>query len=254
MNVQALSSVTMTGRPVFYGAVDPRARIIATLAFAATVAFLNHLPPIGLALAIAVAAALASGLALRPVLRRLLALEGFMLVLLIVLPFSVPGQAVMRFGPLVMSVEGLALAVAIALKANAIVIAILSQLGTLEPVHLGHGLAHLGVPRKLVALLLLTVRYIAVFQDEYGRLRRAMRARGFQVTSSRHSWRSLGWLVGMLLVRSNDRGNRVLQAMKCRGFTGRFPILDNLRFAAQDGNYLAVAAALICLIVIVELI
>lgn len=252
MNVQALSSAEFAGRRAFCGAIDPRARIIATLAFAATVAFLDHLIPIGLALAIALAAALVSGLALAPALRRLLALEGFMLVLLALLPFSVPGRAVMTLGPLAMSVEGLTLALAIALKANAIVIAILSQLGTLEPVHLGHGLAHLGVPRKLVALLLLTVRYIAVFQDEYGRLRRAMRARGFQATSSRHSWRSLGWLVGMLLVRSNDRGNRVLQAMKCRGFSGRFPMLDNLHFAAQDGIYLAIAAALTSLVLIVE--
>jgi cobalt/nickel transport system permease protein len=252
MNVRALSSVEISSCRTLCGAIDPRARIIAILGFATVVASLDHLVPIVLALSIALSASLASSLALPTVLRRLVVLEGFMLVLLVVLPFSVPGQAVITLGPLAMSNEGLVLAAAITLKANAIVIAILSQLGTLEPVHLGHGLMHLGVPRKLVALLLLTVRYIAVFQDEYGRLRRAMQARGFQTTSSRHSWRSLGWLVGMLLVRSNDRGNRVLKAMKCRGFSGRFPMLDSLHFEAQDGIYLAAAAALISLVLIVE--
>ncbi len=225
-------------------AVDPRARILGTAGFAVAVASLEGFVPVLAALAAAILAALASGLAWRTLARRLLMLEGFMVVLLVMLPFTVPGRPLLGIGPLTVGLDGLLLAAVIALKANAVVIAILSQLGTLEPARLGHGLARLGAPRKLVALLLLTARYVAVFEDEYRRLRRAMRARGFRATSSRHTWRSLGWLVGMLLVRSNDRGHRVLQAMKCRGFTGRFPVMGDLRFGLVDALYLGLAVVL----------
>lgn len=248
MSINALSDGAGGRLPCFVGEVDPRARIVATMAFAVTVASLGDTGSVIAAFLFALAVAPFSGLALRMMARRLVMLEGFMILLLVMLPFSVPGEPLMTVGPLVLSQQGLMMAVIIALKANAVVIAILAQLGTLDPVRFGHGLAHLGVPRKLVALLLLTVRYVAVFEDEYKRLRRTMRARGFRASSSVHTWRSLGWLLGMLLVRSNDRGQRVLQAMKCRGYSGRFVIIDDFRFGRRDVLYLLTAAVvLVCL-------
>lgn len=248
MSVRALPTGGAAVFPPLQRDVDPRARILAAAGFAGLVASLEQLGPILAALGLALAAALLSGLGAKQVLRRLVILEGFMVVLLCLLPFTVPGRALVAFGPFALSAEGLALAVAIALKAGAVVIAILSQLGTLEPARLGHGLAHLGVPRKLVAVLLLTARYVSVFEDEYRRLRRAMQARGFEARSSRHTWRSLGWLVGMLLVRSNDRAHRVLQAMKCRGYDGRFHVIAGLRFGRADAVYLGVAVAVLAAI------
>lgn len=241
MSVHALPAGRATFLPALQDGIDPRARILATVAFAVVTVALHDVAPIVAALAVAAGAALLSGLGVRELLRRLVILEGFMVLLLCLLPFTVPGRVLFAVGPFAASAEGLVLAVTIALKAGAVVIAIVSQLGTLEPVRLGHGLALLGVPHKLVALLLLTVRYVSVFEDEYRRLRRAMLVRGFEVRSSRHTWRSFGWLVGMLLVRSNDRAARVLQAMKCRGFNGRFHIIANLTFSPADAVYLALA-------------
>ncbi|MQA66792.1 MAG: cobalt ECF transporter T component CbiQ [Alphaproteobacteria bacterium] len=238
MSVRALPAGRATFLPAFQSDIDPRARILATVAFAVVTASLHDVAPIAAALAVAIGAALLSGLGVVQLARRLVILEGFMVLLLCLLPFTVPGRALLAVGPFAASAEGLSLAVAIALKAGAVVVAILSQLGTLEPARLGHGLARLGVPRKLVAVLLLTVRYVSVFEDEYRRLRRAMQARGFEARSSRHTWRSLGWLLGMLLVRSNDRAARVLQAMKCRGFNGRFHIIADLTFTRADAAYL----------------
>jgi cobalt/nickel transport system permease protein len=238
MSVRALPAGRATFLPAFQRDIDPRARILATVAFAVVTASLHDVAPIAAALAVAIGAALLSGLGVVQLARRLVILEGFMVLLLCLLPFTVPGRTLLAIGPFAASAEGLSLAVAIALKAGAVVVAILSQLGTLEPARLGHGLARLGVPRKLVAVLLLTVRYVSVFEDEYRRLRRAMQARGFEARSSRHTWRSLGWLLGMLLVRSNDRAARVLQAMKCRGFNGRFHIIADLAFTRADAAYL----------------
>ena len=129
--------------------------------------------------------------------------------------------------------ESLRLAAAIALKANAAVLVVASLIGTMDAVTLGHALAHLYVPRRLAQLLLFMVRYFNVLGREYARLRAAMRVRCFRPRMSMHSYRTIGYLVGMLLVRSFDRSERVLAAMKCRGFRGQYYMLDHFAFVAR---------------------
>jgi cobalt/nickel transport system permease protein len=41
----------------------------------------------------------------------------------------------------------------------------------------------------------------------------------------------------MLLVRSLERADRIFAAMRCRGFTGRFPSLVEARWSAADGVF-----------------
>ena len=185
-------------------------------------------------------AAAVGGLDWRPLLRRLLPLEGLMLALLLLLPFTVAGTA-FAIGPLQASHEGLQLALQILLRANAVLVMLLALLGTLEPSTLGHALGRLGVPDKLVHLFLLTVRYVELIHEEYRRLRNAMRARAFVPRSDAHGWRSVGWLIGLLLLRSLERARRVLAAMKCRGFHGRLYLLADYRWGSGD----SVAAALV---------
>ena len=57
-----------------------------------------------------------------------------------------------------------------------------------------------------------------------------------------HTYRTYAYLLGMLFVRASERSARVHQAMKCRGFDGRFHSLD--RFDATAWNP-ALAAAVI---------
>uniref|UniRef100_UPI0025EB1CA7 cobalt ECF transporter T component CbiQ n=1 Tax=uncultured Thiohalocapsa sp. TaxID=768990 RepID=UPI0025EB1CA7 len=178
------------------------------------------------------------GLRGRDALVRLAALEGLMLVLLATLPFTVPGEVLLTLGPLTATREGLAAAALIALRANAVVLALLGLLGGLEPAVLGHALARLGVPRKLVHLLLLTVRQIGLLDAERQRLLRAMRARAFVPRSRRHTWVSYGNLIGMLLVRSLERARRIEAAMRARGFRGRFHLLDSRHWGAADTAWL----------------
>lgn len=213
---------------------DPRLRVLAALGFALVVVSLTRpmalLPALAAALSLALAARVGGG----ALLRRLLALEGLMLALVLTLPFTVPGEALVHWGPLSASREGLTLALTILARATAVALALMALLGTLEPVVLGHALARLGVPPRLVHLFLFTLRHIHGLHGEYARLRQAMRARAFTPRSDRHTWNSLGWLVGMLLVRSLERSRRTLAAMRCRGFQGRLYLLDDLAWSAAD--------------------
>jgi cobalt/nickel transport system permease protein len=241
-----------TAAPGLVDAIDPRVRIVAAAAFALVVVAIGKLPALLAALAAAAALARLARLPAVPTLARLAAVESFLVVVLAFLPFTVPGTPVVSLGPLVATAEGLHRAAEIVLTANAVMLALLALVGTMEPAALGHALARLRVPAKLVHLLLFTIRYVAVLQGEYGRLRQAMKARGFRPRGSLHTWRSIGWLFAMLLVRSFERAERIVEAMKCRGFSGRYPGIDPARFAAGDIRFALALSGLLAALAGIE--
>lgn len=203
---------------------DPRARIIAAAAAVIALSQLTVLPVAALACALAVlVATLASG---GVPWRRLLHVEGFVLMLLVTLPLTVPGTPLAQIGPLTASAEGLARAALLGFKITAAVLVLSLLLAGLDPVRLGGALAALRVPGRLVALFVATARYIDLIGQEAARLRGAMRARGFRPRTDRHTLRSYGNLMGMLLVRALDRAERVEDAMRARGFNGHLPLRD----------------------------
>ncbi|PWR22991.1 cobalt ECF transporter T component CbiQ [Zavarzinia aquatilis] len=231
--------------------MTPRARLLATLILTLAVVALRGLPAQGAALAGAFALALISGQALRPLLHRLAHVEGFMVLLLVMLPFSVPGTPLVTLGPLVLSAEGLARAIGIALKTNAAILIVFALLGTVEPLRLGHAARGLGAPVRLVQLFLFTTRYVELFRDEIRRRREAMRARAFARRTSLHTFRAYGNLAGMVLVRALEKAARVEEAMRCRAFDGRLPAIGieegERGILAGPGLALVVGAALIAL-------
>jgi cobalt/nickel transport system permease protein len=228
--------------------VDPRVRIALGFVFALVAVTLQSLPLLALTLAMAAVLAVMARLPAGQTLRRMLGLDAFMVPILLFLPFTVPGPAIAWVGPFAVTTEGIHQAIQIVLTANTVVLAVLALVGTIEPAVLGHALLGLGVPEKMTRMLLLTVRYIAVLRAEHDRLRLAMRARAFHPTGNTHTWKSYGFLFGMLLVRSFERSERILQAMKCRGFAGRYFVVDAKPPRPADWLFAgAVVAALLVL-------
>ena len=214
--------------------LDPRARIVASVAFSIVVAVGQRPTAAGLGLAISIVLAGTARLPLVPTLKRIAALNVFMTLLVITLPFAVPGASLFTLGPLTYSEEGLLRSAIIAMKSNAIVLCLAALIATIEITDMGHALSHLRVPHKLAHLFLLTGRYIGVLRRECTRLANAMRVRCFRPGLNRHTYRSVGYLVGMLLVKSFDRSERILAAMKCRGFRGRYYLLDHFALGRRD--------------------
>lgn len=242
----------LADRPSPLDRVDPRSRILAAVAFVALVAVANRFSTLGLALAFAAAAGWGTRLRLLGVLRRVWPINVVMLVMIVVLPWTTGDEALVTLGPLVYSREGLLLALVIALKGNAILLALVVLLGTLDTTTLGHALSHLWVPDKLTHLLLFTVRYVDVLHREHLRLAEAMRVRAFRPRMDRHTYQSYGFLAGMLLVRSLDRSERILAAMKCRGFRGHFYLLHHFYFSVRDAYFAAAVLAVLAILAAVQ--
>ena len=230
---------------------DPRLRILVALLWALTVVSLHHSGTLLLAFVAVLFALVRLELLSSALLRRLLPLETLMLLLLMLLPFTLQrGGVWFQFGPLTAYWSGLERALGVTLKANSVVLALFPLVGTLSQAELAGALSRLGTPHKLVLLLQLTLRYIGVLQLEYQRLRQAMMVRAFRLGSDLHSLKTLGWLIGMLLVRSLERSERVLAAMKCRGFDGRLPgIGERLDWRVADTTRALLSALLLAVLV-----
>jgi cobalt/nickel transport system permease protein len=74
-----------------------------------------------------------------------------------------------------------------------------------------------GVPRMFLEIVMLAWRYISVLLEELGTLRTARRARTLSRASTWDEWVGLARSLGMLLIRSLDRAERIHQAMQSRG-------------------------------------
>ena len=169
--------------------------------------------------------------------RRLVHLEGFLILLLLTLPFTLPGDPLFSIGPLVASVEGARRALLLALKVTASVLLLALFFADVEPLRLGNALRALGVPEPLVRIFITATRTLGVIRDEFARLQDAMRARAFTPATNRHSWKSYGNLIGMVLVRGLDRAERVEEAMRLRGYQGRF--LHSSEAAPKPADWMA---------------
>ena len=109
-------------------------------------------------------------------------------------------------------------------------------------VELLRGLRRLGFPKIIVVNLSFLYRYFFVLSDEIMRMRQARDSRSVGSRGIRRELRTLGSMLGTLMVRSFERADAMYQAMLSRGFTGEFRIADAQGFSWRDPAFLAVVA------------
>jgi cobalt/nickel transport system permease protein len=228
------------GRSLVHG-LDPRAKLVACLALSLAAALARgYLAPAAV-LAFGALLVLAAHPPWRLLLGRLLAVNGFIAFLWLVIPVTAPGTALYRLGPFPVTAEGLRLAALITLKSNAVFACVLALVSTSTAPALSRAMTALHVPRKLSFLFLFTYRYLHVIAEEYGRIVTAARLRGFVPATDRRTYRTYAAILAMVLVRSFDRSARVYQAMLLRGFSGSFPVLATPAAGPRDAVFLAAA-------------
>ena len=216
----------------FLARLDPRGKLVLALLFCLLAALGKDVGCAFILLGLGLGLTVCSGLGLARIAKQFAAVNVFVAFVWVFLPFD------LGYGPDGLSLghrpSGETLALLVSLKANAVFFCLLGLLGTSRVNDIFHALAHLRLPQKLVFIFLLFYRYVHVIKLEYLSLRRAMRIRCFTPRSDLHTYRSYGYLVGMLLARSFDRATRVYQAMLLRGFDGTLWTLDHFAWRRRD--------------------
>lgn len=236
----------------FVHKLDPRVKIIVAILYSIVVAVSSNFSALLPALGVSVFLIVLSKLSIRKVFYRLLLVNGMIIFLWVFLPFTYKGEALFTIGPLAGTKEGVLYASQITVKCNAILLTMIALLSTTPIFTLGHAMGQLYFPDKIVHLFLFTYRYIHVIFQEYKRLTNAMRIRGFIPGTNLHTYRSYAYLVGMLLVRSYDRAERIHKAMLCRGFHGRYYTLTQFSIKIGDIIYLSLMLSAILGLVILQ--
>ncbi len=214
--------------------LDPRVKIIYAFLFSVIIALQNELIPALLGLSIGIVLILMSQIKLTTIIKRILVVNEFILLLWLILPVTYPGTKIFEVFGIGISFQGIQFTTLLTIKTNAIMLILVSLLATSSIFAIVHGLIHLRIPEKLVFLFFLIYRYAHILFDEYERIIRAMKARGFRLKTSIQTYRAIAYLLGCLLIKSYNRAENLYRAMLCRGFAGKFWILDHFKISRVD--------------------
>ncbi len=238
--------------------LDPRLKVIGTVAFIALTAALPAPAWKSLGLLALVAGAVhgAARLPFRLLWARVAPAMPFIALAALSVPFVRAGHTLWaaHWGPITLQVtrEGLeALGTILAKGWLSIWMSVLLVASTPLPA-LQQALDALGMPTLLSSTIGLMLRYLFVLGEEALRLQAAREARS--VGPGRNIlWRArvLGGMVGSLWVRSLERAERIYAAMTARGYDGRLRALGRFTWSKADtqaallwGAMLSLAAAL----------
>ncbi|MBW2432076.1 MAG: cobalt ECF transporter T component CbiQ [Deltaproteobacteria bacterium] len=232
--------------------LDPRIRVLLTSVYAFVVALSYHFTVLITALVISMLLIGISRINLKAVFNRIIWVNAFILLLWVLLPFTFKGDVLASVGSFAVYRPGVVLAAQITLKSYAIVLAFIALIATMSFATLGHALYRLHVPEKIVHLLLMTYRYVFVIEQEFLRLVRAAKIRGFRPGTNSNTYRTYSYVIGMLFVRAAARAERVHQAMLCRGFKGKFYSLQDFQMSSASWIFALLMTAVIIGLILIE--
>ena len=232
--------------------LDPRIRVGFMILYAFVVALSYRFSVLIAALVLSTILVFMSQVSIKEVSKKLIAVNTLIFLLWVILPFTFHGEVLARMGSFAIYRMGVSLAAQITLKSNAILLAFIALMATIPFATLGHALHRLRVPEKIVHLLLMTYRYIFVIEQEYLRLMRAAKIRGFRPGTNVNTYRTFAYIIGMLFVRSADRAEKVHQAMLCRGFKGKFYSLQEFQSGRANWLFSIIMTVLIIGLIVME--
>jgi cobalt/nickel transport system permease protein len=229
--------------------LDPRLKLLATLAFVLVV---TTMPPgswiaFALLAALAIAMLLVAQVPLVEGLKHSAIALPFAGMVAISLPFTQAGEVLWSWQPfgfaqgalssltLTITDVGLVLFATVVIKAWLSVMVSGLMVATTPFPDLLQAMRSLHVPAVLTATISFMYRYLFVLVDEAMRLQTARAARS--VGTGRTVWwraRVLGGMIGSLFIRSYERSERIYAAMLARGFAGEVRTLTRLTWQAGD--------------------
>lgn len=151
---------------------------------------------------------------------------------------------VLLWGPLTVTDAGLVVASRFVLRSLACVSLVLLLTATTSPGRLLRGLRWLGLPKGLVFLLAMVIRYATVLltaaeEIHLGKLSRTLRAGHLR---SEQAWMAAG--LGALYRRSRALAEGIHLAMVSRGYRGEARLLHESSWRMEDAAFLSASVAL----------
>ena len=154
--------------------------------------------------------------------RNLLKLNVFNLVMIITLALTWPEVW-----------EGLKMGVIIALRVNMIYITFGGLVFTMTDSEIYESLTLLGLPEKLLVLMLLTLRGVNIMRERLESALLSLKLRAPELTGIM-KLKTFGYITASVLLQSESRSERMSMAITCRGGFDGFNQSESRRVSLQD--------------------
>ncbi len=228
---------------------DPRVKILILVIYILTVVSIPYSAErhfAGLAL-IPVFFALLSGISFFHYLSKLIKIYPMIFFITFLLPFfPANGGAVHHFWIFNIYEQGLQKFVLINLKASLTIFMSIILTTTTDFTLLLHALEKFRIPQVIIVILSFMYRFIFLLIDEAERMIMAFQSRYIRLSL----WQRLKYVaqeIGVLFIRTYERGERIYQAMESRGFNGSVNTLSELEWRFSDSVLLFIFTAVILL-------
>jgi cobalt/nickel transport system permease protein len=98
------------------------------------------------------------------------------------------------------------------------------------------GMQKLKIPSIFIQIISFMYRYLFVLSDQVMRMKMARDSRNFG-GKRKNIFKTIGNIIGILFIRSYERGERIYASMLSRGYDGQMPEMRKLRFVPSDGYF-----------------
>ena len=219
--------------------LDPRTKLLTTLFFILAVVLTppNRWQAFALYFILVATLLLLSRVPILYVLKRSLVIMPFVVLIAIFIPFFKEGEVAGSYNiwlwQVTVTYSGLQVFWNILAKAWLSILSLILLTSTTKFSNLLRSLEKLRLPRVMTMILSFMYRYLFVLVDEVMRMKQARDSRSFGGGRLRQL-RTIGNMIGILFIRSYERGERVYVAMVARGFDGQTRTLESLSFGQRD--------------------
>lgn len=230
--------------------LDPRIKLISVLTFILFVIFTKPASFIAFALygILIFALILLSKIPFSFFLKRSLVIMPFVLMVAIFIPFIKEGEVVSAYSlgslKLKLTYEGLLILWNCLVKAYLCILSMVLLISSTRLSDLLKALEKLRCPLIFTMILSFMYRYIFVIQDELMKMRQAKEARSVGGSVWFHT-KVMSNMIGVLFMKSYERGENVYLAMRSRGFEGKINTIDSLKFKKTDFYFLLATVGLL---------
>ncbi|WNY23272.1 Energy-coupling factor transporter transmembrane protein EcfT [Methanimicrococcus hongohii] len=215
--------------------MNPMTKVIAVLLLVISIAIVNDIYMALFALILSFLMILAAKLPIKFVVRRIWSPFLFILLFAAALLLSGgEGEVLWSIGFLDITLESALNAALILVRATAAIIMLTVLLATTRFDTIIKVLYDLKMPVFLLQILMFSYRFIFVFSDELDNMRNSMASKGFRPNLSMRMFSSIANMLGMLLIKSFERGDEVYRSMVAKGYTGKPTIITENKMKTKD--------------------
>ena len=207
--------------------VDPKIRIIYTLCFSLIVVFCNSFSSLSVAAGLAVICTFLSQVSLSVTLSRVVSMQLLLLVVIVIVPFTLPGTPIINLFSLTITQEGLSKASLILIKNTLLTLNALAIIGTLDILTVVRTTAGFHLPHQLRIIVMFMGHLVPLLSQDLNRIRVCLAVRCFQVSWHPRTWRYFILLLDKFLVCALARLHNFKAALLYRGGAETFDLDDS---------------------------